>query len=47
MKNPKRDVYDPEQFWYRVEFLAHCIVNGSHSRSADTCGEMGDGQTGL
>lgn len=44
MKNPKRDVYDPEQFWYRVEFLAHCIVNGSHSRSADTCGEMGDGQ---
>lgn len=38
-----RDVYDPEQRAYRVEFACRHILRGSRiTRHFDTCFEMGD-----
>lgn len=37
-------VYDPAQFRYRVSFAARCLIQGrTHTRTFDTCFEMGDG----
>jgi len=41
-----RDVYDPAQRSYRVQYAKQCILRGmeSGSRRYDTCFEMGDGR---
>ena len=39
-----KNVYDPDQFAYRVEFAAAVIRRkGEHTRRFDTCFEMNDG----
>lgn len=37
-------VYDPAAFRYRVDYAARCLIQGrTHTRTFDTCFEMGDG----
>ncbi|SMC08090.1 hypothetical protein SAMN00768000_3643 [Sulfobacillus thermosulfidooxidans DSM 9293] len=37
-------VTDPAQFRYRVAYAARCLMHGrTHTRTFDTCFEMGDG----
>lgn len=41
----KRDVYDPKQQGYRVEFAIHVMLSGGNTtRRFDACFEMGDGR---
>ena len=41
----RRDVYDPRQIGYRVDFAAGVILRGGEcTRKFDTCFEMGDGE---
>ena len=42
---PKRNVYDPVQIGYRVDFAAAAIIRGGGcTRKFDTCFEMGGGE---
>lgn len=44
MTRPARDVYDPKQQSYRVDFACSVILSGREiTRKFDTCFEMGDG----
>jgi len=37
-------VYDPAAFRYRVDYAARCLIQGrTHTRTFDSCFEMGDG----
>jgi hypothetical protein len=42
---PRKDVYDPNAFAYRVDFAASVIARGGQTtRTFDTCFEMNDGE---
>jgi hypothetical protein len=43
VKEKPDDVYDPANRKARVNYAVRCIINNTHTRKSDACGEMGDG----